>query len=99
MPAFAILAPSGAGDLNLSCVDRHYLDAKPMKKEIEFAANRGTVTALQHHGSFQSIWGGDQASSVLLNDFEEISPLGFTKKNGNKGGSVDHHQCGSPCES
>ena len=92
MPALAIFTPSGAGDFDLSGVDRHYLDAEPVKKEIEFAACHDTPASFQHNGGLQSIWGGDQASSVLPNEFEEILPLGLSKKNGKQGRSVDHHQ-------
>jgi hypothetical protein len=71
--------------------DRHEFDVEPMKKEIEFPACCSTATGLQHNGSFQSIGGGDQARSVLPDEFQEILPLRLTKKNGDQGGSVDHH--------
>jgi len=96
MPALTILAPPGAGDFDLSGVNRHDLNAEPMKKQIEFAAGHDTPTGFQHNGSLQCIWGGEQARSVLPDEFEEILPLRLRQKYGKQGGSVDHHQRGSP---
>jgi hypothetical protein len=91
MPALAIFAPSGAGNFNLRGVDGHDLNVEAMKKEIEFAACDGTPAGLDHNGSFQSIWGGDQARSVPSNEFEEILSFGLSLKYGDQSGSVEHH--------
>jgi len=63
-----------AGDFDLSGVNRHDLNAEPMKKQIEFAAGHDTRRASSTM-AVSNVFGAESRRDPSADEFEEILPL------------------------
>ena len=56
MPAFPVLAPTSASNLDLGRIDGNEFNIEPVNKEVQLTPCNFAATSFQHNSGFQGIW-------------------------------------------